>query len=224
MNAQNDSITLSLEDSFFLEKGKEATVEDYFKNIDERVNIKIAQGMKQAMHLIIKKLDILIQNRLKLMVKDEVKTFAADFKCQCPSHSKVVQFNGINVPSMPALTQASSAYCASPDPNGLSPNFIGHSINPIGESPNPISDSHKHSNRQNLIGESPAPNPDKLINRPHERNGSVETLKSCKTAKSIVSDSELFVTKTPTLGARLRDDDRDHLTYTQGPLVREGNI
>ena len=47
MNAtQNDSITLSLEDSYFLEKGKEATVEDYFKNIDERVNIKIAQGMK----------------------------------------------------------------------------------------------------------------------------------------------------------------------------------
>lgn len=79
----NESITLSLEDSFFLEKGKEATVEDYFKNIDERVNIKIAQGMKQAMHLIIKKLDVLIQNRLSYMVKDEVKMFALDFKCPC---------------------------------------------------------------------------------------------------------------------------------------------
>lgn len=84
MNA-NDSITLSLEDSFFLEKGKDATVEDYFRNIDERVNIKIAQGMKQAMHLIIKKLDVLIQNRLKYMVKDEVKLVTGELKCKCPS-------------------------------------------------------------------------------------------------------------------------------------------
>lgn len=83
----NESITLSLEDSFFLEKGKDATVEDYFKNIDERVNIKIAQGMKQAMHLIIKKLDVLIQNRLSYMVKDEVKLFALDFKCPCSEAS-----------------------------------------------------------------------------------------------------------------------------------------
>lgn len=45
-NANNESITLSLADSFFLEKVKDTTVEEYFKNIDERVNIKIAQGMK----------------------------------------------------------------------------------------------------------------------------------------------------------------------------------
>jgi len=38
----NDSITLSLDDSFFQEKGSHTTVEDYFKNIDERVNTKVA--------------------------------------------------------------------------------------------------------------------------------------------------------------------------------------
>jgi hypothetical protein len=102
----NESITLSLEDSFFLEKGKDATVEDYFKNIDERVNIKIAQGMKQAMHLIIKKLDVLIQNRLTYMVKDEVKLFSSEFKCGCPAHPKTAPVSGSN--NNPALTQASS--------------------------------------------------------------------------------------------------------------------
>ena len=76
-NPNNESITLSLDDSFFIEKGKDTTVEEYFRNIDERVNAKIAQGMKQAMLLIIKKLDVLIQNRLKCMVKDEVKVCAA---------------------------------------------------------------------------------------------------------------------------------------------------
>ena len=34
----------------------------------------------------------------------------------------------------------------------------------------------------------------------------------------MVSDSELYVTKTPTLGAKIRDDDREH--HTQGPIPR----
>lgn len=168
INMNNESITLSLEDSFFLEKGKEATVEDYFKNIDERVNIKIAQGMKQAMHLIIKKLDVLIQNRLSYMVKDEVKLFSSEFKCGCPAHPKSAQGNVST--SNPIATQTSSPK---------------------------------------------SPMETQNANNAGQRQGSLETLKS---AKSLVSDSELYVTKTPTLGAKARDDDREH--HTQGPVPR----
>lgn len=44
-----DSITLSLNDSFFHEKGRDTTVEEYFQNIDERLNLKVASGMKKVL-------------------------------------------------------------------------------------------------------------------------------------------------------------------------------
>lgn len=59
-----------------------------------------------------------------------------------------------------------------------------------------------------------------LLNLSHsQRQGSIETRKS---VKSMVSDSELFITKTPTLGARLRDDDREQY-HTQGALIPRAN-
>lgn len=71
-NNFRDSITLSLDDSFFKDKGRDTTVEEYFQNIDERLNTKVAGGMKKVMHLVIKKLDTLVQNKVKFLIRDEV--------------------------------------------------------------------------------------------------------------------------------------------------------
>lgn len=43
-----------------------------YREIDERVNCKIREGMKKAMHLIFGKLDELIQSRIRLIVREEV--------------------------------------------------------------------------------------------------------------------------------------------------------
>ena len=52
---------------------KGASVEEYICNIDERVNGKIAAGMKKAVHLLVDKFDILLQNRLKLVLAKQIK-------------------------------------------------------------------------------------------------------------------------------------------------------
>lgn len=71
-------ITSELDENIFKmnDFSKTTSVEEYFRNIDERVNCKIAAGMKKAVHLLVDKFDILLQNRLKLIlakhVKDEV--------------------------------------------------------------------------------------------------------------------------------------------------------
>ncbi len=49
------------------------SVEEYFKNIDHRVNVKIAAGMKKAVHLIVEKFDDIIQDKLNLLVAKKVK-------------------------------------------------------------------------------------------------------------------------------------------------------
>jgi len=44
----------------YFNKRKDITVQEYFENIDERINNKIALGIKQGMNLILKKIDVLI--------------------------------------------------------------------------------------------------------------------------------------------------------------------
>ena len=74
-----DSITLSLNDSFFQDTGKESTtVEDYFQNIDERVNSKVANGMKKVMRLMIKKLDTHFQEKMEILLQDKVRFLVKD--------------------------------------------------------------------------------------------------------------------------------------------------
>lgn len=45
---------------------------DGFKNIDERINCKIAAGMKKAIHLIVNRFDTLFQQKLKILAHAEV--------------------------------------------------------------------------------------------------------------------------------------------------------
>lgn len=47
-----DSVILSLDDSFFKETGREIQVEECFKTIDDRINYKIAEGLKRGTKLI----------------------------------------------------------------------------------------------------------------------------------------------------------------------------
>lgn len=69
------NITGELEENIFRTSdiGKSTSVEEYFRNIDERVNGKIAAGMKKAVHLLVDKFDILLQNRLNLILSKQVK-------------------------------------------------------------------------------------------------------------------------------------------------------
>lgn len=66
------------------DSAKDTIVEDYFRNIDQRVNLKIAASMKKAVHLLVEKFDILIQNRFELIlskqVQDEVDKKLRTFK------------------------------------------------------------------------------------------------------------------------------------------------
>lgn len=54
------------------DSAKDTIVEDYFRNIDQRVNLKIAASMKKAVHLLVEKFDILIQNRFELILSKQV--------------------------------------------------------------------------------------------------------------------------------------------------------
>ena len=45
---------------------------DVFRNIDERINCKIAAGMKKAIHLIVERFDDLFQQKLKMLAQSEV--------------------------------------------------------------------------------------------------------------------------------------------------------
>ena len=71
-NNFDNSIILSLDDSFFKESAKELQVEDCFKTIDDRINYKIAEGLKRGTKLIFQKLNQHIQCKVKLMIDDEV--------------------------------------------------------------------------------------------------------------------------------------------------------
>ena len=70
-NVENQIIS-SLDDSFFKEAGKETQVEECFKTIDDRINYKIAEGLKRGTRLIFQKLNHHISSKMKIMVDEEV--------------------------------------------------------------------------------------------------------------------------------------------------------
>lgn len=47
-------------------------MDEFLNAVDDRVNIKIANGIKKAMHLIIERIEVLIQSKVKLVVHDEI--------------------------------------------------------------------------------------------------------------------------------------------------------
>lgn len=48
----DNSIISSLDDSFFKEHNREMQVEECFKTIDDRINYKIAEGLKRGTKLV----------------------------------------------------------------------------------------------------------------------------------------------------------------------------
>ncbi len=48
----DNSIISSLDDSFFKEANREMQVEECFKTIDDRINYKIAEGLKRGTKLV----------------------------------------------------------------------------------------------------------------------------------------------------------------------------
>ena len=69
-NLPENSIVFSLDDSFFKDTGCSSSVEDCFKTIDERINFKIAQGLKKGTKLIFDKLHMLMENRMLTLVDE----------------------------------------------------------------------------------------------------------------------------------------------------------
>ena len=57
------------------EVDQQTTVEDYFGNIDERINTKIAGGIKQGMNLILRKIDGLIESKMELLLETKLPAF-----------------------------------------------------------------------------------------------------------------------------------------------------
>ena len=57
MSSVDNSVILSLDDSFFKDPAYENSVEDCFKTIDDRINVKIAEGLKRGTKLIFNKLN-----------------------------------------------------------------------------------------------------------------------------------------------------------------------
>ena len=61
---------MNLRNSFILNEF--TSLDDFLNAVDDRVNIKMAHGMKKVMQVVVEKLDHLIQNKVKLIVPDEV--------------------------------------------------------------------------------------------------------------------------------------------------------
>jgi len=50
------------------------SLDDQNKTLDEKINHKIAIGMKKAVHLILGKFDMLIHDKVQLLVSQEFET------------------------------------------------------------------------------------------------------------------------------------------------------
>lgn len=65
-----DKIDFNISQSFIINEFTH--LDDFLNAVDDRVNIKIAQGIKKAMQLVIEKLEQLIQSKVKLIVQDQI--------------------------------------------------------------------------------------------------------------------------------------------------------
>lgn len=53
-------------------------MEDYFENIDARINNKISSGIKQGMNLVLTKIDFLIESKVDLILDGKLSPFEAN--------------------------------------------------------------------------------------------------------------------------------------------------
>ena len=103
-NTQETSI-LNLRESFFHEDL--TSVDEFFNNVDDRVNHKIAQGMKRAIRLIVGQFDKHMLNKIKMIVRDELddkmrqEREAKRQRSTSTTKSKesYTKFNGVRPPS-----------------------------------------------------------------------------------------------------------------------------
>jgi len=72
-NIQENSIVFSLGDSFFKDNSHDNSVGDCFTKIDDRINYKIAQGLKKGSKLIFDKLNTLMENRMLVLVEEQIE-------------------------------------------------------------------------------------------------------------------------------------------------------
>ena len=61
-----------IESSLILTLHEDSSVDEFDGSLDERINQKIAVGLKKAVHLIIDKFELFISDRVKIVVKDEL--------------------------------------------------------------------------------------------------------------------------------------------------------
>jgi len=72
-NNQDISTMFGLSDSFFKDSSYDNSVGDCFTKIDDRINYKIAQGLKKGSKLIFDKLNTLMENRMLFLVEEQVE-------------------------------------------------------------------------------------------------------------------------------------------------------
>lgn len=49
------------------------TIDDFYNNIDHRINSKLAQSMKRAILLIIEEVDLHLSNKMEVLIEAEVE-------------------------------------------------------------------------------------------------------------------------------------------------------
>lgn len=67
----NPRVKLDISDSIFND-GSYLKDEEYCRYIDERINVKLAEGMKKVAALVLTKFDSLLKDKIKLLVKQEM--------------------------------------------------------------------------------------------------------------------------------------------------------
>lgn len=55
------------------------TVENYLDSIDERINTKIAGGIKQGLNLVLNKIDTLIEDKVDLLLEKKLPALEKSF-------------------------------------------------------------------------------------------------------------------------------------------------
>lgn len=81
----NPAISIDVSDSFFAQS--QVRDEDFYKEIDERMNVKLAEGMKKVASLIVTRFESVIQDKIRLMVKDEVEGKIEEIRESMPSRT-----------------------------------------------------------------------------------------------------------------------------------------
>lgn len=69
--ADDTTFQFTMRESFILREF--TSLDDFLNTVDDRVNIKIAQGMKKALQLVVENLDLHIKTKLRLIITNEMQ-------------------------------------------------------------------------------------------------------------------------------------------------------